>query len=155
MYKYRFTILAVGCTLIWSIYFSVRTVKYSSMETARGQVTRMMWGDFIITSPRHTVGGGPTHADYPCPEVHFCLKENGNTAESCYTTSNEAYSEYPTGTDLQVIFPKGDPTKARIYSFSEYWLPTPSLILLAGGTLLWCLILFVVFFLLRNPFEKL
>jgi len=137
--KYR--ILFLGYALTWGIYFAIRIFQFGSMETAKGEITQLLWGHYMVGGRR-----GDYKGSYQCPEVHFLYKPS--VADTCtwYATAAESYSEHKPGEKVSVIFPKGKPELARIYSSGEFWFTTPYLLILLAITLFWSIIFYAIFF---------
>ena len=148
--KYR--ILFLGYALTWGIYFAVRIFQFSSMEIATdGEITQIFWGHFVAEGApaigRSVLSGGRNyHGEYSCPEVHFLYKPATADTGNWYTTSAESYAEHKPGEKVSMIFPKGKPDLARIYSLGEFWFTTPYLLILLAITLFWSIIFYAVFF---------
>jgi hypothetical protein len=113
------------------------------METADGEVTRIIIKHFTTGSRR----GRDVKGEYICPEVLFNYSRDGGASQS-YTTAPQAlaFREYKPSDKMSVIFPKGHPETAVLYSFGEFWLPPPYAIFLSVITMFWTIGFIVVVF---------
>ncbi|MCD6010719.1 MAG: hypothetical protein K0Q79_581 [Flavipsychrobacter sp.] len=149
MNRRRYLILFLGFALIWGIYFGVRVYQYRTGEIAEGTIERISQQEFVVNISSRRLGGtGPYKSIYPCPEIRFFYKLPGTADGDLYIVRPRAlaFKEYIPGEKASVIFPKGWPEAATIYSFSEFWCTTPYMIMLGVITLFWSIGFFVVVF---------
>lgn len=123
----KYLIFLLGYVLIWGGYFGTRSFRFMTMERADGVITRVLREQFVVSSR-----SGDYKSSYPCPEVRFRYHSPAADTGTWHTTKKQAlsFSEYKSGDSATVIFPKGRPEMAGIYSWGEFWLPTPYLIIL-------------------------
>lgn len=145
----KYSILLLGYLLIFGTYFGIRTVQFFSGERADGEVTVIRWGKFSVgVPPNGRGGGGDYHGDYQCPEIHFFYKLSAADTGRWYVVTPEARSlkQYHPGDKTGVIFPKGQPEKAEIYSSAEFWFTTPNMIIIFVIAAFWSIGFVVVVF---------
>jgi len=142
--KYR--ILLVGYALLWGAYFGFRTYQVLTMEIVDGQIMGRIRKPFRIYSPRGKYGG--THGDYICAALHFKYKISPTDTGTWYDAFPQAlsFNEYPDEQKTRIIFPKGKPELATIYSLEEFWFPAPYMITLLAITTVWSIGFIVVVF---------
>ncbi len=119
------------------------------METASGEVIRIVGVGFDVSGPHSTGGGnGNYHSIYLCPEVHFKYPSSPAGEGKMYIVQPQALSEheYKEGESITVILPKGAPEKATLYGHGEFWLPTYILVILLVASLFWTIGYVVVVF---------
>ncbi len=141
----KYGILLLGCALVFGSYFIARTIQFLSRETAAGTVTAISWRNFLVGNARTR---GDYHGEYQCPEIHFLYKHSAADTGIMYSVRPESLSnkEYKPGEKTGVIFPKGQPELARIYSLREFWFTTPYMIILTAIAALWSIGFLVVVF---------
>ncbi|PQJ11151.1 hypothetical protein CJD36_014385 [Flavipsychrobacter stenotrophus] len=125
--------LLIGYVIVLAIYFGVKAILFLPLTVAEGEVTRIMWVKYRVEG-KH---GGST-LSYSYPEIQFTVSAKGNdTARTYLTTDDQSMSyednSYKPGEKARVSYPSGHPEKARVYSFTEYWLPAPNMVMLIMG----------------------
>jgi hypothetical protein len=144
--------LLLGFAIIWIGYFSVRGVQFLTKETAHGKIIAAYFKNFSEPgSPRGS--RGDFHGWYAAPVIQFTYKNpNVDSVEHIVVQPQAMSSDlYKEGESIDVIFPKGHPQQAEIYSLLEFWLTAPYIIILIMVCILWLIIYaFVVF----KPWER-
>lgn len=127
--------LLVGIILIWGAYFAFRTIQFLMSETAHGNIRAISWRHFVVGYG----SGGDIGGSYMAPEIHFSYKHVGVDTNTPYMVLPQAVSSdlYKAGEQIDVIFPKGKPEQAEIYSLSEFWFTAPYVIVLTMVSIIW------------------
>ena len=152
MGKYKWMI--VGYVLIFGVYFGYRTYQVLTMKTAGGEVFKMFGGHNILGGPRNGIFFSrsshrrDTEDDFPVVEVHFPYKTSSSDTDIWFSVKPQVFEDkkFQEGEKVSVIFSESNPEGARLYSFSEFWCPTYSLVILGMITFLWtagfCVVVF-------------
>ncbi len=124
-FKKKLSVLLGIYAVLWGGYFGLRAWQYSKMETADATVWAIAWRHFTTGSPR-----GDYHGSYMTPEVHFPYQD-GDTMDMVQAWPDATVVDwYKPGDKVKVIFPKGCPEAAELYSLVEYWLELPYVVTL-------------------------
>jgi hypothetical protein len=135
----KFSILLTGYLLIWGAFFGYRTFQVLTMEITDGATMGRIRQGFTEDVPKSHGGTGKYHGEYIRVQLHFRYKRNPEDTGIWYDATPQAlsFNEYPNVQKTRIIFPKGSPESATIFSLEEFWFPAPYMITLLGITVLW------------------
>jgi hypothetical protein len=130
----KYLVPVLGYLLVLSCYIAIKSYQLQTKDTAKGEVVRMISRGFTAHSLH-----GDYHDDYPCVDIHFQHKSALYGTDSLYDVSPQtlSYKQYLPGEKVTVMFPKGHPELAVIYSMGEFWFAVPNMVIVGAILLFW------------------